>query len=71
MEGKSLRDDEKVSGPFRLLHDSLMTLYAEARREFGVPKADDIYREPVEWVGEVDPDTWSDVPRVLRSRVAG
>lgn len=59
MEGKSLREDEKASGPLRLLHDSLMTLYAEARRELGVPKPDDIYREPDEWVGEIDPDVWT------------
>jgi hypothetical protein len=59
MEGKSLRDDEKASGPLRLLHDSLMTLYAEARRELGVPKADSLYREPDEWVGEVDPGVWN------------
>jgi hypothetical protein len=59
MEGKSLRDDEKASGPLRLLHDSLMTLYAEARRELGVPRAHEIYREPDEWVGEIDPDAWS------------
>ena len=58
MEGKSLRDDEKASSPLRLLHDSLMTLYAEARRELRVPGADDIYREPDEWVGEIDPDAW-------------
>lgn len=59
MEGKSLREDEKAAGPLKLLHDSLMALYAEARRELGVPRPDDIYREPDEWVGEIDPDVWT------------
>jgi len=59
MEGKSLREDEKIAGPLKLLHDSLMTLYAETRRELGIPGADDIYREPDEWVGEIYPDTWT------------
>jgi hypothetical protein len=50
-EGKPPRDDERERGPRLLLQDSLMRLYVEVRRETGVSRAEDIYREPDEWIG--------------------
>jgi hypothetical protein len=50
-EGKPLREDERAQGPLTMLHDSLMTLYAQVRQELGLPHADEVYREPEEWVG--------------------
>lgn len=55
MEGKPPRDDEREHGPIKMLHNSLITLYAAARRETGVPHADDVYREPDEWLGNPGP----------------
>jgi hypothetical protein len=49
-EGKLPREDERERGPLMMLHDSLMHLYAEVRREIGVPHADDVYREPDDWI---------------------
>ena len=53
-EGQPLRDDERERGPLMMLQDSLMRLYTEVRREMGVPHADQVYREPDEWVGPSD-----------------
>jgi hypothetical protein len=50
-KGKPPREDERERGPLMMLHDNLMRLYAEVRREMGVPHADEVYREPDEWVG--------------------
>ena len=50
-EGMPPRDDERVRGPLIMLHDSLITLYAQVRRELGMPHADEVYREPEDWVG--------------------
>lgn len=50
VDGKSLRDDEKERGPWIALHDALISLYAEVRRETGVPQPDNVYREPDEWI---------------------
>ena len=50
IEGKSLRDDERERGPLVMLQHSLATLTTEVRREIGVPHADDVYREPDEWI---------------------
>jgi hypothetical protein len=50
-EGRPPRDDERERGPAMMLHDSLMTLYAQVRQELGVPHADEVYREPEGWVG--------------------
>jgi hypothetical protein len=51
VEGHPLRNDELERSPRMLLQDWLMVLYAEVRREIGVPQAKDIYREPDEWLG--------------------
>lgn len=50
-EGNPPREDERARGPLMMLHDSLMALYAQVRRELGVPRADEVYREPEEWLG--------------------
>jgi hypothetical protein len=50
-EGKPPREDERERGPRLLLQDSLMKLYVEVRREIGVSRAEDVYREPDEWIG--------------------
>ena len=50
IEGKLPRDDEKERGPLMMRQHSLTTLVAEVRREIGVPHADDVYREPDEWM---------------------
>lgn len=49
-EGLPARADERDRGPLALLHDSMMQLFAEIRRETGVPHPDDLYREPEEWL---------------------
>lgn len=51
VEGKPLRDDELERSPRVLLQDWLMVLYAEVRREIGVSQAQDVYREPDDWLG--------------------
>jgi hypothetical protein len=48
--GKSPREDEQERGPLLMFQDSLIMLYAEVRREIGLPHADEVYREPDEWV---------------------
>jgi len=50
-EGQPPREDEQARGPLIMLHDSLMTLYAQVRRELGIPHANEVYREPEDWVG--------------------
>ncbi len=50
-QGKSARDDETEREPQALVQDWLTKLYAEIRRETGVPHADDVYREPDRWLG--------------------
>jgi hypothetical protein len=50
-EGKPPRQDERERGPRLLLQDSLMKLYVEVRREIGISRAEDVYREPDEWIG--------------------
>jgi hypothetical protein len=49
-EGKPLREDEQERGPLLMLHDSLIILYAAVRREIGMPHADEVYREPDDWI---------------------
>jgi hypothetical protein len=53
--GEPPRDDERERGPLMMFHDWLMILYAEVRRELRLPQADDVYREPDEWVGPASP----------------
>lgn len=48
--GKPLRADEQERGPAALVNDSLIELYAAVRRELGLPRPDEIYREPDEWL---------------------
>jgi len=48
--GKPPRDDERERGPLSLLNDSLIELYAAVRRELGLPRPDEVYREPDEWL---------------------
>jgi hypothetical protein len=55
VEGKPPRADEQESGPLRMLHASLMALYAEVRREIGIPRPGDVYEEPDTWLGEISP----------------
>ena len=50
-EGKPPREDELDRGPLMMLHDSLIALYAGVRREIGTPHAEDVYREPEDWIG--------------------
>lgn len=50
IEGKPLRDDELERGPLIMLQNSLITLVANVRHEIGVPHANDVYREPDEWM---------------------
>jgi hypothetical protein len=59
--GRSLREDEREHGPFRMLYDSLIALYAAVRQETGVPQANDVYREPDDWVDPSEP-TARDTP---------
>jgi hypothetical protein len=59
-EGKPPREDERARGPLIMLHDSLMTLYAQVRRELGIPHADEVYREPEDWVGPSSPGSAAD-----------
>ena len=49
-EGLPPRDDERESGPFMMLQHSLIKLVGEIRSEIGVPHADDVFREPDEWM---------------------
>ena len=49
--GMPVRDDEADHEPQALVQDWLTKLYAEVRREMGVPHADDVYREPDRWLG--------------------
>lgn len=58
-EGKPLREDERERGPRLLLQDSLEDLYVNVRREIGIRRAEDIYREPTEWIGN-----WNPLPAV-------
>ena len=64
MESKLPRDDERESGPIRMPHSSLITLYAAVRRETGLPHADDVYSEPDEWLGDPGPEP---TPRIAPS----
>jgi hypothetical protein len=50
IEGKPLRDDERERGPLIMLQHSLTTLVTNVRGEIGVPRAEDVYREPDEWL---------------------
>jgi hypothetical protein len=50
-ESRAPRADEREQGPLLMLQDALMELYAEVRREIGLPHANDVYREPEDWVG--------------------
>jgi hypothetical protein len=50
IEGESPRGDERERGPLMMLQDSLVTLHVEVRREIGVPHAEEVYREPEEWM---------------------
>jgi hypothetical protein len=50
IEGKPLRDDELERGPLMMLQNSLITLITNVRHEIGVPRANDVYREPDEWM---------------------
>lgn len=49
-QGKPPREDERERGPLALLNDSLLELYAAVRRELGLPRADEVYREPDDWL---------------------
>ena len=49
-EGKSPRYDELERSPRILLQDWLLRLYVEVRKEIGVPRPQDVYREPDEWL---------------------
>jgi hypothetical protein len=60
MEGEPPRDDERERGPLMMFHDWLMILYAEVRRELRLPQADNVYREPDEWVGPTVPQPSTD-----------
>jgi hypothetical protein len=59
-EGKLPREDEQERGPRMLLQDSLMVLYVEVRREIGLRHAEDVYREPDEWMGAWRPKSADD-----------
>lgn len=50
-EGKPLRDDECAVVPHVLLQEALLAMYVTARRELGIPRPGEIYREPDEWLG--------------------
>lgn len=49
VDGKPPREDEQPDGPFALTLEWLPRFTIAARRELGVPQADDIYMEPPEW----------------------
>jgi hypothetical protein len=49
VEGKAPREDEQPDGPFALTLQWLQRFYIAARRELGVPQAEDIYTEPSKW----------------------
>jgi hypothetical protein len=62
-QGQALRPDEVARGPSLLLQDALMSLYAEVRRELGVPRPGDVFREPDDWLGfSHAPDPGPDAP---------
>jgi hypothetical protein len=48
------RDDELERGPRLLLNDWLITFYVEVRRELGIPRPENVYREPDHWLGRAD-----------------
>jgi hypothetical protein len=50
IEGKQPREDESERGPVWMMHQAVMDLCAAVRRETGVPKPDDMFREPDEWI---------------------
>ena len=45
------REDERERGALVLYHESLLDLTVAVRHELGLPRADDVYREPDEWLG--------------------
>jgi hypothetical protein len=45
------REDERERGALALYHESLLDLTVAVRHELGLPRADDVYREPDEWLG--------------------
>jgi hypothetical protein len=49
--GDPPRDDEKASGPLMLSYNWLLIFYVAVRQELGLPRPNDVYREPDEWVG--------------------
>lgn len=51
--GQPLRKDETARDPIGLLQDSLLELYAAARRELGVPEPDQLFREPDSWLAPI------------------
>jgi hypothetical protein len=53
-QGLPRRDDELERGPRLLLNDWLIKFYIEVRREIGIPKPENIYREPDSWLGRAD-----------------
>jgi hypothetical protein len=50
-EGRLPREDERERGPILLTQDSLLELYANVRHELGLPRPNDVFREPEEWLG--------------------
>jgi hypothetical protein len=48
VKGEARRDDE-TDAPFSLIHEWLQKFYVAARHELGVPNADNVYAEPLEW----------------------
>jgi hypothetical protein len=59
-EGKAIREDEQASSPLALTFEWLERFYVAARRELGVPQAEEVYMEPAGWrAGPLNPTTSS------------
>jgi hypothetical protein len=50
-EGKPPREDEKEQGPLKLYYINLTKLYIAVRRELSIPKPEDVFRDPDDWLG--------------------
>ena len=56
--GHPPRDDERDSDPVILSYNWLLDFYAAVRRDLGLPRPDDVYREPEEWLGPAHHGPW-------------
>jgi hypothetical protein len=70
IEGKPPREDEIERGPALMMHQAVMDLCVAVRRETGVPKPDDMFYEPDEWIAP-DAMRFTDRHRLSPSSTVG